>query len=731
MSSPYHRLSVLEVPELLQRIGEFLQRQDLATCLRVSTLFHANLAPLLYRSLDLDTGTTLTLFSRSHCKCSSTDKCRIGFQEKKCQGLQRVRQHRQKPVPRVLKERYGGLVRRVKLETSLLHEYLAVGFTHLTAVTLFYNGESSTKTALEAAMASRDYNHDINGIENRRKKMRNPEGQEINTTEEREHDCQLQSDNQCNKRKADDNGDDTTADGSEALVRLVRTNKNLVSWTFEKFRTHSLPADVWKAIVESAHERICSSSMLESECKASTISKTGLELLEVKQMKIDHDSAPWFARACRLAKILKLVVVDLSHANLLYSYDIPSLMPLPSPLPLRSSPLSQQEQRQKQKQKQKQKKAEKDNDALWAMPPVAQEINLWSLQGITFMDQLRFLIECSQARFIAWSSPCAQWQSDLFHLSLHDIESLFHPDKPSSQDQESFYPHKQHVQSPKQPIVIWPYLHSLRFSEWLRGKIDPMEMSALGHSISLLLQHTHQLQSFRLSGAKIHATTAVPSLQRHHAQTLQHVRLRGCPSATSEMVQGLLESCPNLLSITANVLTAETIIRGKPWVCQNLIEFQVYLDFAFSSTLSSSSLSPQLIETWDHFEKSLQDAHNIVYARLSTLCALERLLIAPFPSRFSPITISRSGPTGILVPSSRQGLHLDLLHGLDRLSTLQSLKVLNFVDVEQNMDVKTLEWMVSNWDHLSHVQGIIAPSLEQSSILSTILTNHGVSYSYG
>ncbi|KAF9093333.1 hypothetical protein BGX23_003405 [Mortierella sp. AD031] len=74
-------------------------------------------------------------------------------------------------------------------------------------------------------------------------------------------------------------------------------------------------------------------------------------------------------------------------------------------------------------------------------------------------------------------------------------------------------------------------------------------------------------------------------------------------------------------------------------------------------------------------------------------------------------------------------LRLQLSYGMDALSTLKRLKVLNFVDVDQSFNKETIQWMISSWPRLGCVQGMLAPSLERNATLATILTNHGIHYS--
>ncbi|KAF9125779.1 hypothetical protein BGW39_007144 [Mortierella sp. 14UC] len=710
----------LEVPEILHSIGEFLARRDLVTCLRVCTSFHSSLVSLLYRDLNLhcdasssrgNGGGSRYIYGHGYAfsRGNYCDNLGLGDSnddgdgdgetinnnkaaDKRWQsGRRRVGGGRmgRRPTPAVLRDRYAPVVRRVKLETSLASEYLSVGFTRLTAITLSYNGEAFQKLGEASSTVTTGSGTEAEievGPGGQRKKMKKPCGEDTDIKHDFTHD----------NEQLEQAGKSSFKDSTKALVRLVQDNKELVSWTFEKFRTSPFSAEVWKAIVEAAQDRLESTDTLYGGRRISSVTtataRTGLELLEVKQMTVDRESAPWFVKACRLAKVLKLVVVDLTHANLLQYHDPVSPISLPPPPPPPS--LSQYH-------------PPEGKEPTMLITPMAHEISMWSLQGFTFMDQLRFLVECSQARSIAWSSPCAQWRHDLFHLSLQDLEYLINPEQ-----QQHTSKHQQQQQHP-----LWPHIHSLRFSEWLRGKIDPSEMSALGSSISHLLLHVipsnNQIRFFRLSGAKM-SSMAVTTLQQHHNLSLNQIRLRGCPSATSAMIQGLLESCPNLTTLTANVLSIDSISRGRSWICRNLVEFQVYLDLAPSDPYQHYPETPT--SAGDKTPKS----QHLAYTRLATLPSLERLLITRIPARGINVR-----PEHLTLDS----LNLRLSCGLGTLSTLKQLKVLNFVDVEQWLDKESVEWMIASWPKLNCVQGTLAPSLDQNSALATILTNHGVFYS--
>ncbi|KAG0284143.1 hypothetical protein BGZ96_011484 [Linnemannia gamsii] len=144
----------------------------------------------------------------------------------------------------------------------------------------------------------------------KRRKTKKQIGEDTDTKDDNDSDEQVEDDDKFSR-----------VDSTKALVQLIQDNKELVSWTFEKFRTSHFSFEVWEAIVKAAHDRLESKRLLYGgrRMSATTAARTGLELLEVKQMTIDKESGPWFVKACRLAKVLKLVVVNLTHANLLHT----------------------------------------------------------------------------------------------------------------------------------------------------------------------------------------------------------------------------------------------------------------------------------------------------------------------------------------------------------------------------------------------------------------------------
>ncbi|KAF9993382.1 hypothetical protein BGZ80_008166, partial [Entomortierella chlamydospora] len=56
---------------------------------------------------------------------------------------------------------------------------------------------------------------------------------------------------------------------------------------------------------------------------------------------------------------------------------------------------------------------------------------------------------------------------------------------------------------------------------------------------------------------------------------------RHCPHNTSGWVIQILTRCPGLQKLEAKIVTAESLIRAKPWACGGLEEIRVFIDMRF------------------------------------------------------------------------------------------------------------------------------------------------------
>lgn len=147
---------------------------------------------------------------------------------------------------------------------------------------------------------------------------------------------------------------------------------------------------------------------------------------------------------------------------------------------------------------------------------------------------------------------------------------------------------------------------------------------------------------------------------------------------TSATAQEIMCQCPMLETFVAPSITAKDIIEGHPWVCLNLRVLS--LKFCFH---------PQTV-------RRMQP---LVFERLSKLTRLEELTLG-----------------GSLSEDAGQKLYdvcnLTLENGLDRLSTLRSLRVLDIITSRQGMCEKEIEWVMEHWVSLTDIYGVLNVNTE-------------------
>ncbi|KAF9435788.1 hypothetical protein BGZ76_005520 [Entomortierella beljakovae] len=167
---------------------------------------------------------------------------------------------------------------------------------------------------------------------------------------------------------------------------------------------------------------------------------------------------------------------------------------------------------------------------------------------------------------------------------------------------------------------------------------------------------------------------------RKHFPTLRDINLQFSPGATSSMIQEIMSSCPNLCSISGEVLDYGDIVKGQ-WECKNLHVFDVGITILGSDELG-------LLE-WP------LSANRAIYERLSELICLEYLSISN--SEFLD-----AGSCSSLLLSLDAGLRL--LESLKRI-TFFSCKFLLLQACQRGEANAVVEWMIEHWKNLECIEG--------------------------
>ncbi|KAF9376428.1 hypothetical protein CPB97_010814 [Podila verticillata] len=173
-----------------------------------------------------------------------------------------------------------------------------------------------------------------------------------------------------------------------------------------------------------------------------------------------------------------------------------------------------------------------------------------------------------------------------------------------------------------------------------------------------------------------------------HAQSIQHLHIQDSPAWTSKHLVRILTSFPRLLTVKAPYIWARDVAAcPDSWVCTDLYKFCTYID---------TSHAPA---TKDAVQASLEMEQNerAIYAALGRLFKLRTL------------DISLGWGYHVAVSDGRHPLDLQLSSGLDALTGLSELRVLDCRRTNQVMGAQDIAWIGEHWQ-LARVLGEIVYS---------------------
>ncbi|KAK3805575.1 MAG: hypothetical protein J3Q66DRAFT_407583 [Benniella sp.] len=164
----------------------------------------------------------------------------------------------------------------------------------------------------------------------------------------------------------------------------------------------------------------------------------------------------------------------------------------------------------------------------------------------------------------------------------------------------------------------------------------------------------------------------------------------------SSVILNVLCSCPKLEILHGPVIFTSDIVKGGPWVCQQLRELEIRI-----------------------FDKETeQDLQPMVFERLSTLVRLTTLNLS-----WATIDSGR-GCRGVL--------QFRLDRGLGQLASLRELRTVIFDQVgpRQQLEMKDVKWMIDNWKKLKGLYGFLNRDPEVGNQLRGLLDNHGILHTH-
>jgi hypothetical protein len=227
----------------------------------------------------------------------------------------------------------------------------------------------------------------------------------------------------------------------------------------------------------------------------------------------------------------------------------------------------------------------------------------------------------------------------------------------------------------------WPHLRSIHLG---RLRISEDDLISIINSL-------HQMACLHGVCRSVIQPGTMDLLRPHFASlTYLNLGLFAAPS-TSPIAQEILSSCLLLEHFSFDSIDATVIAEGKPWVCTRLTFLDVQFQF---DPLTISEIQPRVFEQ---------------IARLY---------------RLNYLWLCRGG---FDEPPFQTAVDLRLENGLDKLSTLRSLRVIMFEYSIQKMGEKEIKWMLEHWTSLEEINGPcngVDPVMQDK--LVQLLKEHGV-----
>ncbi|KAF9425499.1 hypothetical protein BGZ76_003207 [Entomortierella beljakovae] len=195
---------------------------------------------------------------------------------------------------------------------------------------------------------------------------------------------------------------------------------------------------------------------------------------------------------------------------------------------------------------------------------------------------------------------------------------------------------------------------------------------------------------------------------RPHLATVQELGLITCSHVTSAMVQEILSSCPLLTTLAAPRINAEDIATGKPWVCTELTQLSVCIE-----------QDPSMAD----------DVQPLIFEQLSRITRLEKLqLNVPVYLNNNMANSGHENRTsnGTPLPRLQDSIDLRLEKGLHMLSSLEMLRVFEFMGTTQCLGVDEVDWMLTHWQFLEAVSGLLNSNQTRNDELADRFREYGV-----
>jgi len=263
---------------------------------------------------------------------------------------------------------------------------------------------------------------------------------------------------------------------------------------------------------------------------------------------------------------------------------------------------------------------------------------------------------------------------------------------------------------------------------------SPQEDDRIADLIRSSTAWTHLSMSF-FHGFGPSSTAA---LVRHSA-TLETLVLEECDGFCSEDIQRVLSSCPNLRifrAMTSNgwdfsstvYLDASEMV-DSPWVCHRLENLKLIITGIARPDLRVDQYGEPL--TGPLHDGSIQgfELQRMVYQQLGKLTHLQELWLGhdkqDLDDEDNYHRTEVEGQWRFIDPDEQfECLEFSLRSGLDLLSGLKDLRVLNLDRLQTRMGMSEVQWMAQQWPRLERVIGLVVQGDQVPKHVQWLYDNH-------
>ncbi|KAF9936210.1 hypothetical protein BGZ65_002665 [Modicella reniformis] len=322
------------------------------------------------------------------------------------------------------------------------------------------------------------------------------------------------------------------------------------------------------------------------------------------------------------------------------------------------------------------KLSRKDIDTFWQLcthlerlelfhPEIPHPGNMFSLEFPSIKEfKLRYVVYEVEIFFLKFMQRCPSLTS-LWVDGVHNLEFT-----------SSF--------SELVAARTWPHLHSIT--------IESHKITS--EALSKIIGGMQQITALDITCRQGVFAPDFMELLRPHFSNIRVLHLRSDNDTISLMVQEILASCPLLEQLTAPPIDASVVAEGKPWVCTKLQKLRLMFVYK-RATYEGSTLS---------------GFRPLVFDQLARLVRLEEWCMDNSNWNFA-----------------HQVFELTLGNGLDKLSTLRSLRSISLGNTNQNMGQQEIYWILKHWTNLENFKGYL--NTRNSSLNETLkkrLNEHGI-----